>query len=199
MGDHAPLGGRIRKCMRPRGVILARLLRCGHCGGRCMWPMAVREGAIFCEGALVNHGTERCISFGGLRVDHAVGTEVLRVLKPLGIDAAVKLDTQAGETSAAKRRLELALQRARFEAAHARRQYDAVDPTNRLVAGELERSPPRPSVRRRARSIGSASRRLPSGPACPRMNPRQLSEVLPGTVDKLTPRGRLPTLAELAE
>jgi hypothetical protein len=31
------------------------------------------------------------------------------------------------------------LQRARFEAAHARRQYDAVDPTNRLVAGELER------------------------------------------------------------
>ena len=27
----------------------------------------------------------------------------------------------------------------RFEAAHARRQYDAVDPDNRLVAGELER------------------------------------------------------------
>jgi hypothetical protein len=75
-----------------------------------------------------------------LRADHAVGTEVLRVLKPLGIDAAVKaLDAQAGETSAAKRQLELALQRARFEAAHARRQYDAVDPTNRLVAGELER------------------------------------------------------------
>src|SRR5208337_367371 len=33
----------------------------------------------------------------------------------------------------------LALQRACFEASHARRQYDAVDPTNRLVAGELER------------------------------------------------------------
>ncbi len=28
---------------------------------------------------------------------------------------------------------------------------------------------------------------------------RQLSEVLPGIVDKLTPKGRLPTLAELAE
>src|SRR5271166_2141027 len=38
-----------------------------------------------------------------------------------------------------QRQLELALQRARFEAAHAHRQYDAVDPTNRLVAGELER------------------------------------------------------------
>src|SRR5467141_867548 len=35
--------------------------------------------------------------------------------------------------------LELSLQQARYEAAHARRQYDAVDPANRLVAGELER------------------------------------------------------------
>ena len=31
------------------------------------------------------------------------------------------------------------MQQARYEAAHARRQYDAVDPANRLVAGELER------------------------------------------------------------
>jgi hypothetical protein len=99
-----------------------------------------KAGRYHCEGALVNHGAKRCISFGGLRADHAVGAEVLRVLKPLGVDAAVRaLEAQAGETSAAKRQLELALQRARFEAAHTRRQYDAVDPTNRLVAGELER------------------------------------------------------------
>ena len=38
-----------------------------------------------------------------------------------------------------ERQLELSLQQARYEAAHARRQYDAVDPANRLVAGELER------------------------------------------------------------
>ena len=121
-------------------LLLAGLLRCGHCGRKMYVAYGGKAGRYICEGALVNHGTERCISFGGLRVDHAVGTEVLRVLKPLGIDAAVKaLDAQAGETSAAKRQLELALQRARFEAAHARRQYDAVDPTNRLVAGELER------------------------------------------------------------
>jgi hypothetical protein len=65
---------------------------------------------------------------------------VLRVLKPLGIDAAAKaLDAQTSETSSAQRQLELALQQARFSVAHARRQYDAVDPANRLVAGELER------------------------------------------------------------
>jgi hypothetical protein len=39
----------------------------------------------------------------------------------------------------AERQLQLALQQARYEVAHARRQYDAVDPANRLVAGELER------------------------------------------------------------
>ena len=39
----------------------------------------------------------------------------------------------------AQRQLELALQQARFSAAHAGRQYDAVDPANRLAAGELER------------------------------------------------------------
>lgn len=49
------------------------------------------------------------------------------------------LTAQAGEISAAQRQLELALQQARYQVSHARQQYDAVDPANRLVAGELER------------------------------------------------------------
>ena len=44
--------------------------------------------------------------------------EVLRVLKPLGIDAAVKaIETQTSETTAAQRQLELSLQQTRYEAA----------------------------------------------------------------------------------
>jgi hypothetical protein len=38
-----------------------------------------------------------------------------------------------------RRQLENALEQARFEATRAHRQYDQVDPDNRLVAGELER------------------------------------------------------------
>lgn len=129
-----------RGAVRRGELLLAGLLRCGHCGRKMYVGYGGKAGRYYCQGALVNHGTKRCISFGGLRADHAVGTEVLRILKPLGIDAAVKaLEAQAGETSAAQRQLELGLQQARFSAAHARRQYDAVDPTNRLVAGELER------------------------------------------------------------
>jgi hypothetical protein len=128
-----------RGAVRHGELLLAGLLRCGHCG-RKMHVGYGKAGRYHCQGALLNHGTERCISFGGTRVDHAVGVEVLRILKPLGIDAAVKaLEAQTSETAAARRQLELELQQARFAAAHARRQYDAVDPANRLVASELER------------------------------------------------------------
>ena len=47
--------------------------------------------------------------------------------------------TRGREDAEKRRQVELALEQARFETAHARRQYDAVDPDNRLVAGELER------------------------------------------------------------
>jgi hypothetical protein len=133
-------GAAVRGAVRRGELLLAGLLRCGHCGRKMYVGYGGKAGRYHCQGALVNHGTGRCISFGSLRADAAVGTEVLRILKPLGIDAAVKaLQAQTSETSAAQRQLELALQQARFSAAHARRQYDAVDPANRLVAGELER------------------------------------------------------------
>ena len=128
-----------RGAARQGELILAGLLRCGHCG-RKMYVTYGKSGRYYCQGAAVNHGTERCISFGGLRADQVVATEVLRVLKPLGIDAAGKaLEVQTAETSAARRQLDLALAQARYETAHARRQYDSVDPAHRLVAGELER------------------------------------------------------------
>jgi DNA invertase Pin-like site-specific DNA recombinase len=133
-------GASARGAVRRGELLLAGLLRCGRCGRKMYVGYGGKAGRYHCQGALVNHGTGRCISFGSLRADDAVGTEVLRVLKPLGIDAAVKaLQAQTSETSAAQRQLKLALEQARFAAAHARRQYDAVDPANRLVAGELER------------------------------------------------------------
>jgi hypothetical protein len=129
-----------RGAARQGELILAGLLRCGHCGRKMYVTYGGKSGRYHCQGAAMNHGTARCISFGGLRADEAVATEVLRVLKPLGIEAAVKaLEAETTEVSAARRQLELALAQARYETSHARRQYDSVDPANRLVAGELER------------------------------------------------------------
>jgi DNA invertase Pin-like site-specific DNA recombinase len=131
---------RVKGAVRRGELLLPGLLRCGHCGRRLHVSYSGKLGRYSCYGARTNYGTARCISISGLSIDAAVGAEVLRILKPLGTDAAVRaIETQTSETSAAQRQLELSLQQARFEAAHARRQYDAVDPANRLVAGELER------------------------------------------------------------
>ena len=130
----------VKGAIRRGELLLPGLLRCGHCGRKLHVSYSGKLGRYSCYGARTNHGTARCITISGLSIDAAVGAEVLRILKPLGIDAAVRaIETQTSETSAAQRQLELSLQQARYEAAHARRQYDAVDPTNRLVAGELER------------------------------------------------------------
>jgi DNA invertase Pin-like site-specific DNA recombinase len=129
-----------RGAAREGELLVPGLLRCGHCGRKLHVHYGGKLGRYNCYGARANHGTERCISVSGLSIDAAIAGVVLRELRPLGVDAALKaIEAQSSQTSAAERQLELSLQQARYEAAHARRQYDAVDPANRLVAGELER------------------------------------------------------------
>jgi excisionase family DNA binding protein len=132
-----------RGAVRRGETLLAGLLRCGHCGRKlhvAYGGTSGEAGRYHCKGAHLNHGGDRCISFGSLRVDQAVGAEVLRLLKPLGVEAALNaVAARTAEVAEKRRQMELALQQARYEAGHPRRQYDAVDPDNRLVAGERER------------------------------------------------------------
>ena len=48
------------------------------------------------------------------------------------------MEARRAENAEKQRQTDLAIEQARYEAARARRQYDAVDPDNRLVAAELE-------------------------------------------------------------
>ena len=137
------------KGMMPRGalrkgeLLLGGLLRCGHCGRKLHVGYSGSNGntgRYHCRGAFINHGTDPCIGFGSLRVDQAIAAEVLERLQPLGIEAALQaVETSTQQANEKRRQVGLALEQARYEAAHARRQYDAVDPDNRLVAAELER------------------------------------------------------------
>ena len=132
-----------RGAVRRGEALLAGLFRCGHCGRKLHVAYSGTKGDVaryHCRGALINHGVERCISFGSLRVDSAVAAEVIERIQPLGVEASLAALQARGREDAEKRRqIELAVEQARFETAYARRQYDAVDPDNRLVAGELER------------------------------------------------------------
>jgi DNA invertase Pin-like site-specific DNA recombinase len=137
-------GNMVRGSLRRGEALLAGLLRCGHCARKLHIAYSGGDGNVaryHCKGAAINHGSvERCISFGSLRVDQEVAAQVLSILRPVGIQAALQaIDQQARDDQTRRRQIELALEQARFEAARARRQFDAVDPDNRLVAAELER------------------------------------------------------------
>ena len=81
-----------------------------------------------------------CITFAGTRVDQVVAIEVLEALRPLGVQAALDaLDHTQNQTDEKRCSLELALQKARYEASRIERQYQATEPENRLVAAELEK------------------------------------------------------------
>jgi len=132
-----------RGALRRGEALLAGLLRCGHCGRKLHVAYSGaggNTGRYHCRGGFINHGGDRCISFGGMRIDRDVGAEVIERLQPLGIEAALAAQAAHSRASEDKRRqVELALEQARYEVGRARRQYDAVDPDNRLVAAELEK------------------------------------------------------------
>src|SRR5689334_22179452 len=136
-------GALVPGSVRNGGGLLVGLLRCGHCGRKLKVQHNGLRGVAryVCNDADVNHAARtKCIAFGNMRVDAAVAAEVLRVISPLALDAALQLIADRERAGTERlRQSELALEQARYEATHARRQYDAVDPDNRMVAGELER------------------------------------------------------------
>jgi len=92
-----------------------------------------------CKGAHVNHGEHWCISFGGLRTDEAVTSEVLQSITGNAVEAALEAAEELRRRRREQRRtLELECEQARYEVHLASRRYEAVDPDNRLVAAELE-------------------------------------------------------------
>jgi hypothetical protein len=122
-------------------ALLAGLLRCARCGRKLRVGYSGRSRTpryVCCEGHM-KWGSAPCLSVGGSRLDQAVSAKVLEALQPIGVQAAWEAVAQARSADAEKRKaLELALEKARYEADRARRQYDEVEPENRLVAAELE-------------------------------------------------------------
>lgn len=144
VGHNAQMKGlMVRGAVRRGPSLLPGLLRCGRCGRRLHVSYSGTNGYVpryACQGAALNHGTDACLAFGGLRVDEAIEREILRVLGPGAIEAALATSiTATDERDAQRRAVDLELREARYEAERARRQYDVVEPEHRLVAETLER------------------------------------------------------------
>jgi DNA invertase Pin-like site-specific DNA recombinase len=122
--------------------LLGGILRCGRCGRR----MAVAYGGpasrlrYQCSRAMVDYAEPVCQGLAGGVLDDLVAARVLTALEPaaleLSLAAADDLERERARLHQDRRQ---ELERARYEAERARRQYDAVEPENRLVARELER------------------------------------------------------------
>ena len=132
-----------RGSIRRGEALLPGLFRCARCGRRLHIQYTGKGGntqRYVCRGAFSAKAVDNCIGFGGMRVDRHIAQEALDRLQPLGIEAALAaMEAQTERQSDKRQQIENALRQAQYEAARARRQYDAVDPDNRLVAGELER------------------------------------------------------------
>ena len=122
--------------------LLAGLLSCGRCGRRLNVVYGGKQGNVpryECRGAKGHIGLSRCLFFSGMRVDQVVGREILRVVEGPAIEAALEAAARVEQQDQARERaIGLELEQAQYEARLARRRYEAVDPDNRLVAGELE-------------------------------------------------------------
>lgn len=125
-------------------ALLAGLLRCRRCGRkltiRYTGPKHDIPRYSCWRGVLdISINEPRCISFGGLRVDDAIGEAILQVVEPHAISLAVEAEAQANvRRDQVHAALVRDLEAARYSADRAFRQYDSVDPENRLIAAELE-------------------------------------------------------------
>ena len=131
-----------RKAARGGRALLTGLVRCGRCGRIMHVFYGMRSGHAHryqCRGDDAHVGAGQCIGIGGVRVDHAIATHIMEAISPLAVEAAIHATQQVIQTDddvrkATRRELE----EARYEASLAARRYEAVDPTKRLVARELE-------------------------------------------------------------
>ena len=124
-------------------ALLVGLLRCRRCAAKLAvhYTGSHHDVARYvCHRAWLDKGEPRCIGFGGARVDAVIAAQLLRVVQPAAIEAAILAHgEEANRQNEVRAALERDLEAARYAAQRVQRQYDAADPENRLVADELER------------------------------------------------------------
>lgn len=123
-------------------TLLQGLVICGKCGRR----MTVRytgNGGIApiyeCKGRWEHGQKATCTSVPAPVIDQAVANRLLQVVQPAELELAIEvMDKLLIEADEADKGWKLSLERAKYEAERAERQYQLVEPENRLVARSLE-------------------------------------------------------------
>jgi hypothetical protein len=120
--------------------LLRGLAYCGHCGHAMRVAYKARWVNYVCAAAQAKHARPSCQFLSGHLIDEAVVQEFFRVLQSAEIDALEHISARgAAHQREVVRHLEQDVARLDYAAQKAERQYNHVDPENRLIAATLER------------------------------------------------------------
>jgi DNA invertase Pin-like site-specific DNA recombinase len=140
----SPPKSQASQAVREGSALLQGLAHCGKCG-RSMHIAYHGQGArsypyYICNMAHRSFAEGYCQSIGGRRIDQAVAESFLQALCPVSLNIHLKaLEQIQHQHDMVLEQLRLQLERVQYEADRAFRQFDSVEPENRLVARTLER------------------------------------------------------------
>jgi DNA invertase Pin-like site-specific DNA recombinase len=120
--------------------LLAGLVVCGRCGRKMTVSYGAEHHVYQCRRAQMTYAEPGCQYFPISYLDPAVRDAFFAAIQPARLQVLLgALDALEQQRRALDHQWQLKLERARYAARLAERQYDACDPDNRLVAGSLEK------------------------------------------------------------
>jgi DNA invertase Pin-like site-specific DNA recombinase len=129
-----------KQAIRGGAALLTGLVRCGRCGHALQVVYKESRFQYVCQVGQNKYARPNCQYLPGRPIDAAVVQEFFRVLRPAEIDALERVSAeQAARHGELVRQLEQEVQRLEYAAKRAERQYNCVDPENRLIAANLEK------------------------------------------------------------
>jgi hypothetical protein len=103
------------------------------------YPNAGRYSRYVCCRLAADYGGPNCQALSGRALDALVAGLMLQALTPAAVEVSLQLsENLERERAVQHREWQHRLERAHYEVERARRQYDAVEPENRLVVRTLE-------------------------------------------------------------
>jgi DNA invertase Pin-like site-specific DNA recombinase len=137
--NHAEYGrNKTRGIPRNGKALLHGIVYCGACGHKMV--VQYKNGTRYlCSFLRQQYGTPVCQSISADPIDAKVVASFFEALAPAELDAYARAVATRREVGEATLRAQAQqVERLRYRAALAERQFDQVDPDNRLVASELE-------------------------------------------------------------